>query len=218
MHGFAENSSFLSGFFPFFFKSSIRNIVLLRSVCMHWKPSFVSTSVNSSSVPSVFSVDSLLPFLFFRLWLYSIRERTSAILTMPSSFNTRCASRMKSARLVPIKAKQKTQTSTDLFSSGTSAMSQAVTRSLGATRSKECTSKTFWFFFLFTFSRSFASWASPHPKSATTHFSDFFTDCLNLEVRDRTITSTGFSGHDSTWCRNPSWYCSKSSGFALNLS
>lgn len=80
------------------------------------------------------------------------KEKTNPIL------RTRLASRMKSARLVPIRERQKTAMSTDPSGSGVCAMSQAVMCLFTAKRSNECT----------LFGTVRAKRASPHPKSATT--------------------------------------------------
>ncbi len=57
----------------------------------------------------------------------------------PCGRRTRQASLTKSIMLVPMSDRQKTAACTEALGSGTWAMSQAVTRALGATRSKECT-------------------------------------------------------------------------------
>lgn len=66
----------------------------------------------------------------------NVSQRT---LTSPPVTRTRWASRKKSARFVPIRERQKIAKCTDASFSGTWAMSQAVTRGLGDTKSNEKT-------------------------------------------------------------------------------
>ena len=86
--------------------------------------------------------------------------------------------------LVPINDRQYTATSNVPAFKGTCFISQAVTRSLTATRSNECT------LFLESLADNFAS---PQPKSPIT------SDGWLLSWF--TITSNGFLGHALTCCR-----------------
>ena len=107
-----------------------------------------------------------------------IRLRTSAIFNMPSCFSTRLASRMNWGQLVPISERQNIARWTEFCSKGTLAISQAITWSLTATKSNECTRlETDW-----------AILASPHPKSTITK------DDGNRRMHAMK-SSTGFCGH-----------------------
>lgn len=111
-------------------------------------------------------------------------------------------------------------TSTLLTVKGTLAMSQAVTRSLAATKSKEWTVCP---------DRLRASRASPQPKSATTQSFGLQLKKGNLRSvsitwwqqqsasfyffwRSEMIMSKGLTGHLATWFWKPLWYTSNAWG------